>query len=667
MKERLKITKERLLLALILILSGILNFANISIEGYANTFYAAGVKSMMMNLKNFFFASFDPAGFVSIDKPPVGFWIQTIFAKIFGFHGWSIIMPQAIAGVAAVYVIYILVKHSFGGTAGLIAALSLAITPIFVAASRNNTIDNLLVLTLVLACYNVLIAAEKGKVKYLIFSLIIVGVGFNIKMVEAYMVAPALYVTYLFSAVLPIKKKIKHLFLGTIVLLVVSLSWAIVTDLVPTSERPYVGSSTNNSVIQLIIGHNGLQRIGINTNSNASKKSDDKNRLASDKFSFGNGEYINSKSTSKNYRKNVKRESSGITIFKLFENNSMSDQISWLLLFSIVGFVVSAIMEKFKIPFDNNKKLALLLWIVWLMTEFIYFTFSKNVTHTYYLTTMAPAIAALTGIGLVSMYSWFKEETGIKKYVLPFTIIANAAVEVLMLSYHFDSKNYEIVIAITLILAVIGSLALIIVMGESLKISKTIICIAFTGILVAPTVWSFTPMFNEMNGSSPSAGLELISNNSKEKNNSINNNNNTKLVQFLEEHNTNEKYFVEVPSATIYGSDLILETGKPILTLGGFSGSDPILTLKQFKKLVSKGEVRYAITSEGSLNYGISSKNSNTKIMNWIRKNGKLVPNSQWESAVTNFNGSINSQFGKLSGFKNRGNDLKLYDLGDLK
>ena len=169
---------------------------------------------MTMNFKNFFFVSFDPAGFVTIDKPPIGFWIQAISAKIFGFSGWSIIFPQALAGVISVGLIYYLVKRSFGTLAGLVSALCLAVTPIFVAASRNNTIDNLLVLPLLLACLALSIAAEKGKVKYLILSLVLVGIGFNIKMVEAYMIAPAIYITYLLSSTIPFKKKIKHLIIG---------------------------------------------------------------------------------------------------------------------------------------------------------------------------------------------------------------------------------------------------------------------------------------------------------------------------------------------------------------------------------------------------------------------------------------------------------------------
>ena len=189
---------------------------------------------MTMSLKNFFFVSFDPAGFVTIDKPPLGFWIQAISAKIFGFSGWSILLPQALAGVISVAVIYYIVKRSFGSAAGLISALCLAVTPVFVAVSRNNTCDNLLVLALLLACLALSIAAEKGKLKYLLISLVLVGVGFNIKMLQAYMVAPAIYITYLLSNAVSFKKRIVHLILGTVVLLLVSFSWALIVDLVPT-------------------------------------------------------------------------------------------------------------------------------------------------------------------------------------------------------------------------------------------------------------------------------------------------------------------------------------------------------------------------------------------------------------------------------------------------
>jgi 4-amino-4-deoxy-L-arabinose transferase-like glycosyltransferase len=682
--KKIKFTRESILLSLILILSVVLNFANLGIEGNANTFYAAGVKSMMMNFKNFFFASFDPAGFVTIDKPPLGFWIQTVSAKIFGFSGWSIILPQALAGVISVAIIYHLVKRSFGTSAGLIAALCLAVTPISVAAGRNNTIDNLLVLPLLLACWAAFIAAEKGKIRYLILSLVLVGIGFNIKMVEAYMAAPAVYITYLLASTMRFKKKIKDLILGTVVLLVVSLSWAIGVDLVPASSRPYIGSSTNNTVMQLIIGHNGLERIGINGR-NAGKGQKQQGTLKNElnknntRRTAGWGDFENRTNESNRNKSYVNNAQGGMRsnlksgIFRLFGNGNMSDQISWFLLFAMIGFIAAAIKEKLKAPFDSKRKLSLILWVMWLLPEFIYFSFSKNITHTYYLTTMAPSIAALTGIGLSAMWTFYKEG-GLKSWILPIGLIANGCAEILILSYNYNRSNgYKIIIIITGILCIISSLILCIInlikgkekrsgFSNNTALSKTLVSIAFIGILAAPTVWSFTPMVYKMNGSSPSTGLELARSNQQR---DMGNTNNSKLIKFLENNKTNEKYLVVVPSANSYGSDLILKTGQPVMALGGFSGSDPILTVDKFKKLVSDGAIRYALVNTGNgrgfMGFGGSGSNSNNDIDNWIKKNGKVVPDSKWNNSNTPESKAENQ---RTSGFGGENNSMKLYDLG---
>nr|WP_209701910.1 glycosyltransferase family 39 protein [Clostridium algifaecis] len=657
MNKKMKFTGENILLLLILVLSAILNFANLGIEGNANTFYAAGVKSMMMNFKNFFFASFDPAGFVTIDKPPVGFWIQTISAKIFGFSGWSIILPQALAGVISVGIIYHIVKRSFGTSAGLIAALCLAVTPISVAAGRNNTIDNLLVLPLLLACWAALIAAEKGKTKYLMLSLVLVGIGFNIKMVEAYMVAPAIYITYLLASNMNFKKKIRDLVLGTVVLLVVSLSWAVAVDLIPAGSRPYIGSSTNNTVMQLIIGHNGLERIGLGKKI-AGRSQKQQGIFKSESSKNNNRNRINTSNKNMQYAGGGQagmRSSSNSGIFRLFAKGNMSDQISWLLLFAIIGFVAASIQEKLKAPFDNKRKLSLILWIMWLLPEFIYFSFSKNITHTYYLTTMAPSIAALTGIGLSAMYEFYKKGES-KSWILPIALIANGCAEMLILSYNYNRSNgYRIIILVTGILCIVSSIILCMVnltrikressyKGNTTALSKVLISAAFTGVLIAPTVWSFTPMFYKMNGSSPSAGLELASSNEQRNSGT---GNNSKLIKFLENNKTNEKYLVAVPSANSYGSDLILKTGEPVMAIGGFSGSDPILTVEKFKKLVDSGALRYAlVNTDNNRGFGgAGGNNSNNNIMNWIKENGKVVPNSKWNNSNTSKSQEKNQRF----------------------
>lgn len=286
---------------------------------------------------------------------------------------------------------------------------------------------------------------------------------------------------------------------------------------------------------------------------------------------------------------------------------------------------------------------------------------------------MAPSIAALVGIGLTAMWKLFKED-GWKKWILPGAFIINGLVEILILSYNYNTSNgYKIVILITGLLGIAFSIILAVVnitrskdniSYQNMKLNKILTGIAFTGILIAPTVWSFTPMFHQMNGSSPSAGLELFS--SKQQGYGISiTTDNSKLIKFLEANRKSEKYLVEVPSAMTYGSDLILKTGEPVLTLGGFSGSDPILTVNQFKQLVDDGDIRYAMASTGNsreMGFGFGgSSNSNSAIMSWIKAHGKVVPDSEWKASST-ISKKQNSNQG-FGGFYGRTNDIELYDL----
>jgi 4-amino-4-deoxy-L-arabinose transferase-like glycosyltransferase len=168
-------------LAAVLALAGFADFYQLQREGFANLYYAAAIRSMLESWHNFFFNAFDPGGFVSVDKPPLGFWIQVASAKLLGYSGFSILLPEALAGIASVGVLYALVRRYFGTAAGLLAALFLAITPISVVTNRNNTIDSLLVLTVLLAAYSVSRAAEAGRLRWLLLGAVLVGLGFNIK------------------------------------------------------------------------------------------------------------------------------------------------------------------------------------------------------------------------------------------------------------------------------------------------------------------------------------------------------------------------------------------------------------------------------------------------------------------------------------------------------
>ncbi|ENH96259.1 4-amino-4-deoxy-L-arabinose transferase [Gracilibacillus halophilus YIM-C55.5] len=248
-------------LVIIVCLAAFLNLYNIWTEEYVNTYYTTAVAAMMENFHNFFFVSLDSAGSVTVDKPPVTFWIQTISALIFGLEGWSVILPQAISGMGSVILMYILVKPSFGTIAARLSALAMAITPVAVAVSRTNNIDSMLVFTLLLATWLLFKGIRKQHTWTIIGAFAVVGVAFNMKMLQAYMILPAFYLFYLLAFRQNWKKKIGVLSGATAVLLVISLSWAVIVDTIPEDQRPFVGSSDTNSVLELAFGYNGAARL----------------------------------------------------------------------------------------------------------------------------------------------------------------------------------------------------------------------------------------------------------------------------------------------------------------------------------------------------------------------------------------------------------------------
>lgn len=709
--KKFKLTRERIALTAILILSAILNFTNLNIEGYSNEYYSAGVKSMLTSFKNFFFVSFDPTGYVTIDKPPVGFWMQAISAKVFGFNSWSIIFPQALAGVISVGILYCLVKRYFGAKAGLVSALCIAVTPIFVAASRNNTIDNQLVMVLLISAYFLFKSLESRKLRDLILSLVFVGIGFNVKMLEAYFIIPAIYLTYFIASKIEMKKRIINLTVCTVVLIAVSLSWAIVVDLIPASSRPYVGSSSNNSEIQLIVGHNGIERLN-NSNKSGGKSTREQsmpnfgdmsgsNRQMKSSNGF-NREGFNSERgnmTNRTQDDKLGKMPSGMSnsmgggkagLTRLFSNGSLADQISWLLPFALFGFVAGIIKEKLKTPYDNGRKLSLIFWITYLVPGSIYFSFTKGLFHPYYLTMLSAPIAALVGIGLKYMWSFYKENTW-KAFLLPAAFIVDGALQLIILSYYLKTSSItKLLMMLVAALSFISAGVLIINkienkqdLSKDLNLRRTLVSLGMAGLLITPTVWSGTTLVYKMSGSMPSAGLELSRNNRSNAQGrgmmtgfgGETSESTSKLISFLESNKTNEKYLLVTASASGNASSIILNTDDSVMALGGFMGSDKIINLEQFKNMVKNGEVRYILVdSMGTRGMNSSKEDGNSAIMNWAKSHGKLVDKSLWsdtkdkENTESNQNKNSNGKSNKGQegqGFMQSGNirSSELYDL----
>jgi 4-amino-4-deoxy-L-arabinose transferase-like glycosyltransferase len=233
---------------------------NIDQNGYGTEYYSAGVRSMLASWHNFFFNSFDPAGFVSLDKPPLAFWIQAASAKLFGFGSLSILLPQVLEGVLAIVLLYHLVQRHFGIAAGLVAALVLAVSPVSVAVDRSSNTESLLVLMLLLAVWALVCATERGSLRLLVVAMGLVGVAFNVKMAVAFVIAPTLALIYLVGAPVALKSRLAHLVVAGLALAAVSISWVTAYDLAAPDNRPFAGGTRGNSMLELAVWGNGLNR-----------------------------------------------------------------------------------------------------------------------------------------------------------------------------------------------------------------------------------------------------------------------------------------------------------------------------------------------------------------------------------------------------------------------
>jgi 4-amino-4-deoxy-L-arabinose transferase-like glycosyltransferase len=720
--------RRRQALAAILVLAAVCDFYGLKRNGYANLYYAAAIRSMLQSWHNFFFVSFDPGGFVSVDKPPLGFWIQAASAKLLGFSGFSILLPQALAGVASVGVLYLIVRRIFGAPAGLLAALFLALTPISVVANRNNTIDSLLVLTVLLAAYAVSRAAERGSLKWLLLCALLVGLGFNIKMLEAYLVVPAFAVVYLVGAPLGWLRRLWHPAVAGVVMLVISLSWVVAVDLTPASMRPYVGSSGTNSELELTLGYNGLQRL--------LGRLFDVPQLASGGSTAAAPGGVGGAS-----------ENGAQGFFRLL-NAQLGGQASWLLALGLVGVLATGwglrprgLLRMFpaqlraglssalarRAAHTSPQLSALALWGVWTLTMGVFFSVA-GFYHRYYLSMLAPGVAALAGVGVVLLWRDYRS-VGLRDWrgwLLPAALVCTALTQAVILadytgwnawltplilggslllagvlvwlrlaahtpasapasaapfgeappalaehaanaestgmfgdepeqylpapehgasrdaldalwaaprrlSARLASRSAAALLAVTLGVALL-SLGPATWVGVSLA-SGAGGTLPAAGPTATATLGSNFPAgpFANANGSFPrrfarggAGGLPSRSDAGQARGLAAGGGLqvDSALVAYLEAHQGSARYLFATLSSQS-AAPYIIVTGKPVLALGGFSGSDQILTLSQLKTLIREGQVRYFLAGGGGGGFGGGA--GNAQLVQWIEANFSQV------------------------------------------
>ena len=351
----------------LLVLTALAYIWNLGASGDANSFYAAAVQAGTRSWKAFFFGSLDSSSFITTDKPPASIWVMALSGRIFGFSSWSMLVPQALEGVAAVGLLCAAIRRWFGPGAGLLAGAVLALTPVAALMFRFNNPDALLVMTLVASVYTLTRALEHGGTRWMVATGALLGFAFLAKMGQAFLVVPGFGLAYLVAAPTTLRRRLGGALAGLAAMVVSGGWWVAIVALLPAGSRPFIDGSPDNNIFNLIFGYNGLQRL----------------------FGGGGGA-AGGGGGGANF--------SGSTgTLRLF-NDLMGGQASWLLPAALVALIGGLWVTR-RAPRTDRTRAALILWGSWLLVTAAVFSYSQGVIHTYYTVALAPAIAALVAIG----------------------------------------------------------------------------------------------------------------------------------------------------------------------------------------------------------------------------------------------------------------------------
>jgi len=651
--------RSRFALFAILSLAAVLRLWRLDQNGWGNEYYTAGVRSMMAGWSNFLYNSFDPAGFVSVDKPPVALWIQVISAKLFGFHGFAVLLPQALEGMIAVWVIYHIVRRYFDTSAGLFAALFLAITPVSVAIDRSTNTDSCLVLVLLLAAWALIRAAETGSRRLLLLSMAIIGVGFNVKMLAAFVVLPSFVLVYLLAAPITLRRRLTDLAIGGVVLTIVSLAWVLTYDLTPSESRPFAGTTKNNSMLELALGPYAVGRFLPPVKPGQSARVDRKSTAVdSDAYSVARRELF----------EELRRSNLGLRLFVLapagplrLADGQLAGQVGWFIPLAIIGCLLAAFQFPFRKPIAKEHFL-LLLWFCWTVTYGIIYSFAAGIMHLYYLATIAPSLAALAGIGIVALWNGYFQKSW-TALLLPAALLLTMAWQSHIQASALGWKLNQIpsatsvlddltkglgawqtwlhaaLIAGTFIAA--GCLFALLLgrhrIGAGRVLAAGALGIGIVALLVTPVAWALSAVLVPGHGTLPSADLARLNpaggNAAQTFRKGLGGHtDNSKLINFLKANQQGARYLLATSSAP-FAAPIIIRTGEAVMARGGFHGLDPILTSEKFARMVQDNQIRFAMLGDLSrISKRLGAETAGRPLADWIKANGKLVDSGLWRS-----------------------------------
>jgi 4-amino-4-deoxy-L-arabinose transferase-like glycosyltransferase len=478
---------HRIALLALLLATGVLYIVGLSRNGWANDFYAAAVQAGTRSWKAFFFGSFDAASFITVDKTPASLWVMELSGRVFGLNYWSMLMPQALEGVASVGLLYAAVRRWHGPAAGLLAGAALAVTPVAALMFRFNNPDALLVLLMTAAAYAMVRAVESGRTRWLVLAGTLLGFGFLTKMLQAFLVLPAFGLAYLIAGPRRLPARLLQLAAGLAAVLVAAGWWVAAVMLTPAADRPYVGGSTNDSILQLALGYNGLGRL-------------DGNETGSVGFTGGRGGGAGFSG------------SAGLT--RLFAAD-MGGQVSWLLPAALIAMAGLAWLGLRAGRFSRLSRdvSAVLLWGGWLVVTGAVFSYMQGIIHPYYTIALAPAIAALVGIGAVRL--WQSADHWLARSLLAAGLAATAIWSYVLLN---RAPDWLPPLRYIVLFAGLGAAAALLVAdrltgqgtaagpGRSRAVRIAIAGPALAAMLAAPLAYTLDTVANAHAGALPTAG-----------------------------------------------------------------------------------------------------------------------------------------------------------------
>jgi 4-amino-4-deoxy-L-arabinose transferase-like glycosyltransferase len=606
---------ERPGLYALLVITAVLYLWALGSLGWANEFYAAAVQAGTQSWKALLFGSLDPGNSITVDKPPAAMWVMALSGRLFGFNAWSMLVPQALMGVASVGLLFGAVRRTSGPGAGLLAGAVLALTPVAALMFRFNNPDALLVLLLVAAGYCIIRALQGSPTRWVALAGVALGFAFLAKLMQAFLVMPALALVVLVAVPGSIWKRIGNVAVG-LVAMVVSAGWFIaLVSLWPKDSRPYIGGSTDNSLLELALGYNGLGRV-LGGDGNPTQNG------SGGPTGGGPGGAMFGGNTG---------------LYRLF-GSAMGTEISWLLPAALIGLVAGLWFTRRSARTSLNRA-GLLLWGGWMVVTIVVFSYMKGIMHPYYTIALAPGVAGVIGIAVAEL--WRGKQFRSSRIVLALMLVATGVWNFVLLDRTADWLPW---LRWVLLVGSILVAAVLIVGGHQL--GRYTAALAMAGLLFglgATTAYTLETVAHGHGGGMPTAGPARAGFGFGGPGGWGQDASSPQLDSMLTL--SDNRWAAATVGSHLAGS-LELSTGASVMAIGGFSGGDDSPTLAQFQQYVKDGQVHYFIAGNqhghggpggpggpgGGFGFGGGADNVSSQITAWVK--ATFVPETVGGSTV---------------------------------